>query len=301
MINFVTYFDYGYAANGLALIHSLARTQISYRYNLWIICLDLRTFTFLRNLRLPNVTLIQLSDIETDELLSAKQNRSKKEYYWTLTPFVIDYVMHCDPRVDIVTYLDSDIVFYNDAINIISDFEKSDNTVLITPHHYRRFYDQSKTSGTFCVQWVSFKRSDTTKLLSEWKEQCLEWCYAIPLDGLFGDQFYLEDWNVRFPNDVMVLQDPKLIVGPWSVGVNAQISEMIAFHFHGINIYKSSQPFNGNYFIPKNIKELYNMYSKQLNFFDDLFELNLFSSRSKMEFIITHMLKFLWNFKRVFR
>lgn len=241
MMNFCTLFDSNYLDRGLVLHESLM--QESKDFHLYIIPFDREALRILENLQLSNVTLIPLSDFENDDLLRVKPSRSRAEYCWTSTPYALDYVLN---RFGVAqcTYLDADLCFYGDP-SILLD-EMGENSVLITEHRYTKEYDQSATSGIYCVQFLSIKNTtDGRTTLSWWRDRCLEWCYARMEDGKFGDQKYLDDWTTRFKG-VHVLQHPGGGVAPWNVqqypvkrdaAGKWQVSgnyPLIFYHFHHI-------------------------------------------------------------------
>ena len=84
MEHYVTLFDSLFLPQGLALHTSMQRHVKN--YTLWILCVDDEAHRVLTQLRLPNVRLLQLSQLETEDLLLVKPGRSKGEYCWTLTP-----------------------------------------------------------------------------------------------------------------------------------------------------------------------------------------------------------------------
>jgi hypothetical protein len=61
-------------------------------YTLHILCLDDEVSSVLDQLNLPNVQLLKLSELETEELKRVKQTRTIREYFWTLTPFAPKFV-----------------------------------------------------------------------------------------------------------------------------------------------------------------------------------------------------------------
>src|SRR3546814_10715067 len=91
-------------------------------------------------------------------------------------------------------------------ISIFAEFEKSGAHVLMTDHGYSPEYDQSATSGQYCVQFMTFNRHGGEHIRHWWESRCIEWCFARFEDGKFGDQKYLDDWPDRFGNDVPVLE-----------------------------------------------------------------------------------------------
>ena len=85
MEHYVTLFDSLFLPQGLALHASMERHAAP--YTLWVLCIDDAAHEVLTSLRLPNLKLLALSQLETPELLAIKPGRSRGEYCWTLTPF----------------------------------------------------------------------------------------------------------------------------------------------------------------------------------------------------------------------
>lgn len=233
MEHYVTLFDSLYLPQGLALHLSMERHAGD--YTLWILCMDDEVFEMLRRLNLNNVKLLQLSELETDELIQLKGERSRGEYCWTLTPFSPSFVFEADSSVQRVTYLDADVWFRKNPIQIFRELESSGKQVLITDHAYAPEYDRSVTSGQYCVQFVVFNR-DGGELVREWWEaRCIEWCYARAEDGKFGDQKYLDDWPERFSQYVHVLSDKELMLAPWNA-TRFPYGRAVCWHFHELRI-----------------------------------------------------------------
>jgi len=147
-------------------------------YVLWVLCVDDETHDVLQRLALPNVRLLKLSELETDELLSVKPGRAIAEYCWTLTPFAPRFVFETEPTVKRVTYLDADLWFRKHPKPIFDELDASGKCVLITDHAYAPEYDQSATSGQFCVQFMTFHRDGGELVRQWWEERCIEWCFA---------------------------------------------------------------------------------------------------------------------------
>jgi len=141
----------------MALHTSLQRHAMI--FTLWVLCMDDAAEAALRRLALSNVRIIPLRDIETPALLAVKAGRTRAEYCWTLTPFLLKAVMDRDGSVGRATYVDADCWFMNDPQQIFAEMETSGKDVLITPHDYLPQHDQSRSSGIFCVQFVPFKRT----------------------------------------------------------------------------------------------------------------------------------------------
>jgi hypothetical protein len=258
MEHFVTLLDSLFLPQGLALQISMERHLKE--YTLWILCVDDQAHDVLTKLNLPNVRLLQLSKLETPELLSIKPSRSKGEYCWTLTPFTPRFVFEADASVKRVTYLDADLWFRKNPAPIFREFDFSGKKVLITDHAYAPEYDQSATSGQYCVQFMTFTRQSGELVRKWWEERCLEWCYARIEEGKFGDQKYLDDWPERFTNLVHVLNEKELTLAPWNAK-RFPYGASVFYHFHGLRIVNNKKINIGSYYLPKPlIKGVYQPY-----------------------------------------
>ena len=156
MEHFVTLFDSLFLPQGLALHVSMERHAGN--YTLWILCIDDAVHDVLTKIKLPNVQLLKLSLLETEELKQVKPGRSSGEYCWTTTPFAPKFVFNSDPSVERVTYLDADLWFRKSPAPIFQEFDNSGKDVLITDHAYAPEYDLSEKSGQYCVQFTTFTR-----------------------------------------------------------------------------------------------------------------------------------------------
>jgi hypothetical protein len=242
--HFVTLFDNNYLPMGLALHHSLmAQGQ---PFHLWILCMDELVEQHLLRLALPQVSLIPLHEVEDARLLAVKPLRSRGEYCWTLTPFVSQFVFERDAQVERVTYLDADLFFFDHPKLLLDEFEHSGKHVLITEHAYDPRYDKTRKSGRFCVQFMTFRRTEgAMKIMHWWQERCLEWCYAKPEAGKLGDQKYLDQWPVLFKHEIHILQQKEKTLAPWNVRYFEQQGHgrvaPVFYHFHGFRIISSSR------------------------------------------------------------
>jgi len=233
MEHYVTLFDSVFLPQALALHASMQRHVPEHR--LWMLCVDDVAHELLTRLALPNCSLLKLSELETAELLAVKPNRTRGEYCWTLTPFAPRFVFEADPAVRRVTYLDADLWFRKSPVALFEELDAAGGSVLITDHGYAPEYDQSATSGQYCVQFMAFDRERGEPVRRWWEERCIEWCYARFEDGKFGDQKYLDDWPERFPGLVHVLQRQQYAQAPWNA-TRFPYSQGVFFHFHGLRI-----------------------------------------------------------------
>lgn len=232
MYNYCTLFNSDYLSRGLAMYESLK--EHSQPFHLYIFAFDDRSETLLKKLNLDHMTVIGLNEFENERLLAVKDDRSAGEYCWTCTPSTIKYCIETY-KLDNCTYLDADLYFYSDPSVLIE--EMGAKSVLITEHRYTPIYDQSATSGIYCVQFMTFKNTpEGMHVLNWWVDACLDWCYARFEDGKFGDQKYLDDWTERF-DCVHVLENLGGGVAPWNVQsfdfFNGDV-ELVFYHFQAL-------------------------------------------------------------------
>lgn len=271
MLNFCTLFDSHYLSRGLAMYESLLMRCPS--FHLYIYAFDEIAYDYLVSQNLKNVTVVHSSDFESEELLRVKLERNKAEYCWTCTPQVIAYsIEHFD--LESCTYLDADIYFFSDPGVLIREMDSEEqSSVLITEHRYTPHYDQSRTSGIYCVQFMTFRRDQNgLRALHWWRDVCLEWCYARYEDGRFGDQKYLDDWPVRF-SGVHVLKHLGGGVAPWNIqqysfsqkssgeleGVELESGDrflMVFYHYQNFKLFDGRFVELGYYKLSDHVKKL---------------------------------------------
>lgn len=238
MEHYVTLFDSVFLPQALALHASMQRHAGA--HTLWMLCMDDAAHEAMTRLQLPDVRLLQLRDVETRELLRVKPGRTRGEYCWTITPHTPRMVFERDASAQRATYLDADLWFRRDPRPVFDAFERSGKSVLITEHAYTPGFDQSASSGRFCVQFMIFARDAGESVRQWWADRCIEWCFSRTEDGKFGDQMYLDDWPERFGEQVHVLQQAGLVQGPWNME-RFEPEDAVTFHFHGLRLMKGGR------------------------------------------------------------
>lgn len=274
MNSFCTLFDSNYLTRGLAMYRSLAATGDP--FVLYVFCFDDLCFDILTKLALPALVPISLADFETEELLRVKAERTAGEYCWTCTPHIIRHVLERYRPAE-VTYLDADLLFFERPSLLLDEFHRAGGSVLITEHRYApRYAGLAQESGIYCVQFITFSadaRGD--EALQWWQDRCIEWCFARPEEGKFGDQKYLDDWTERFPG-VHVLQHLGGGVAPWNVGqyaveqkngaVTIDGDPLVFYHYHSFKTYADgSYDLARDYrFAPQVVNLFYRPYARAL-------------------------------------
>lgn len=247
---FCTLFDRNYLFKGVATLRSLAKNCPE--IEVFVLCMDRQTQTVLEKLKFPYVTCIPLGDLETKELLAVKPLRGVAEYCWTLSPCLPWYVFERYPEVDLITYIDSDLMFTSSVEPLFEEID--DNLIAIIEHRFSPRLQDREVNGRFCVEWVSFRRSDVgLKCLNRWREQCINWCYYRLEDGKMGDQKYLDEWPSLYPA-CHILKHPGAGIAPWNYeqytftgklvdGHNVFVNghPLIFYHFHQFQLLANGQ------------------------------------------------------------
>ncbi|HRN41266.1 MAG TPA: hypothetical protein PK649_04225 [Vicingus sp.] len=278
MYNFCTLFDSFYLTRGITMYQSLEKTGIN--FHLYIFAFDDASFKILKQLNFKHATIVSLKEFENDKLLAVKPTRSKAEYCWTCTSSTILHVL-THFNVDNCTYVDADLFFYSSPAVLIT--EMGEKSVLITEHRYTPKYDRSAIAGTYCVQFITFKKNEEgLTALNWWVNSCLEWCFDRYEDGKFGDQKYLDDWTTRF-RGVHVLQHLGGGLAPWNIqqykilkNKDSQIElienstnkkfKAVFYHYHYVRFYSNQLVDLGWFKLQRNVvNTFYANYIKELN------------------------------------
>lgn len=281
MIYFCTLYNSNYSAKGLAMYYSLLRHCQS--FHLYIFAFDDLLVDALEKMHLEYVTVVTLKEFEDEELLKVKQIRTAGEYCWTCSSSTILYCIE-HFNIDSCTYIDADLYFYSDPQILIDEMGNKD--VSIIPHRYTPKYDQSTMSGKYCVQFMTFKNTPKgLEVLKWWRDRCLEWCYARPEVGKFGDQKYLDDWLTRF-DCVCELQNIGGGIAPWNQQQyiirykngkmicteksTGKESAVVFYHFHNLKSFSSGIFRNYTlaigYDLPEDVRNMiYKPYLKEHN------------------------------------
>lgn len=259
-LHFATLFNLKFLPQGLNLYDSL-KSHLK-EFKLHVLALDQQTAKILEKLNRENIVVHRLEELENDSLIEAKSTRTFGEYCWTLTPFIFDFVFNSDETIEMVTYLDADLYFFSNPTNLLDEFYRSPCTALITPHYFNPIFDQVDSSGNYCVQFVSFKKSET-EIRERWKTQCLKWCYNRHEDNKFGDQKYLDEWSTLYRNRILESQ-PNQFIAPWNA-LFQNNHKIVAYHFHGLRIINSNKVYLSSYLLPNSIiRRFYKPYIQNL-------------------------------------
>ena len=241
--HYCAYFDHNYLPRALLMIESLRAQKAA--FHLHALCLSDLCATLLRELALPEVSIIELASLEAryPELLAVKAgDRTPIEYIFTVTPFMPAYCLETTPGLDAITYLDSDLCFYDDPQRVFDHIGAS--SIAIIPHRFSPDQLEDRQYGEFNVGWITFRATaEGLRCLKDWQRDCLEWCYDR-LDGdRYADQRYLDRWPARY-RDLKIVTLKGANVANYNVD-NYRVSQrdgrfwcddepLVFYHFHGV-------------------------------------------------------------------
>ena len=259
MRHYCTYFDANYLDRGLALHESMQAHCTP--FHLWVLALCERAEARLKELALPDVTVVGLGEFETDELRAARGDRARHEWIWTCTPFWMLWVFE-EAEVKHLSYLDADMYWFASPDPLA--WELFDVEVAITPHRFspsRRW--MAKTAGLYNVGLVFVRRTWAgLTCLQDWGKLVLARC--VQHEG--ADQWY---WDELLPQyEGHAIQHKGADLAPWNNAGQYQYSlrnekvyvdedELLFYHFH-----KGLQPgFDIDPFVQRHV---YHPYRKAL-------------------------------------
>jgi hypothetical protein len=240
---YCTYFDHNYLSRGLALYYSLQRHAPGAR--LWVLCLNDACYQTLVALDLPNLIPRSLAAFEAadPEVAATRPTRSTLEYYFTCSPAWILFVLSNEPDAEWVTYLDSDLFFFERPDAIYDELGAA--AVAIIPHRYHAKIERLRKFGTYNVGWVGARNdADGIAIIKWWRERCIEWCHDYVDGNRFADQGYLDSFSGLSPR-VRAIKNVGANLAPWNVGnyeiefrngkvVIDAVNPLIFFHFQGL-------------------------------------------------------------------
>ena len=156
MNHYCTYFDRGFLIQGLALWRSLAAHDPE--ASLWVLALDDDAAEALRTVGGPRLHLVTLAELEAGdaELLAAKGNRSRVEYYFTLSPCWPLWLLRLRPEIRRITYVDADMFFLGSPAEVFAAMETARASVLVTGHRFPSWLGHYERHGKFNVGLLCF-------------------------------------------------------------------------------------------------------------------------------------------------
>jgi hypothetical protein len=241
---FCTLVTGGYLPQALVLRKSLLERRPDVR--LRVGCLDETSRSLLDRLALPGIVTVPVTELERGdpELFEVREGRNQAEFCFTAKASLCLHVLKHEPELEGITYLDADLMFFDDPAAMFEGFGHS--SIQIVPQ--RRPEGSATRTGSYDASVVTFRRDETgLGALAWWRERCIEWCYQRSEDGRWTDQRYLEDWPERFPG-VRVVDHPGAGLAPWNIrrhavakgddGVLVDGRPLVYYHYSTLTLYE---------------------------------------------------------------
>mgnify|MGYP005831825255 FL=1 len=213
-------------------------------YILIIVCMDNNVYNSLIKNPFPNSKIFS-----HDELIEFKpilteivQKRSKVEYYFTCSSQICEFVFNKFPKIELLTYLDSDLYFFDSPDPIFNEIKGYSVGIIEHKFHWTGFY--KKKYGKFNVGWINFRNDKIGRsCLNDWANNCIEWCYQRLEDGKYADQKYLDYWPKKYPK-IKIIKNIGANLAIWNIK-NYKLTlyknkllvndcPLIFYHFNGL-------------------------------------------------------------------
>ncbi len=210
-----TYFDINFLPRGLALLDSLSKNSIDFKF--YILALDDKVVKYFEKLNNKNVQLITLEEYSVYFSIDKSKYQNKKEFYFSLTPAICLYVLKKFKDIDIILYLDADVYLFNN-IEILYD-EIGDASISMCSHRLPWYINiMSKNYGIYNVGVNAFRNdAEGTECLGQWHKDCTSWTIEqenYPL-SFFQDQIWLNKWPKLYKN-IKIIDNIGINTAPWN-------------------------------------------------------------------------------------
>jgi len=125
---FCTLFDSNYLDKGITLYKSMEEHLELFK--LYVFAFDDKCYEILKQENYKNLILVSQKEFETKELLKVKKERTRAEYCWTCSPWIIKHVID-NFNESICTYIDADMMFFSSPQFVFDEMKRRDCSVII--------------------------------------------------------------------------------------------------------------------------------------------------------------------------
>lgn len=266
---FTAIFDKNYLVQGLTVFRSLQRYYKEDEFIYYPLCMDDEAFDLIRKMAIPNLVPVHVDALNSSETLPIREKTTRGQYCWVSQPLVCRYLLD-HYELDHITYLESDSLFFASPEHIFEEI--GDGSVSLVPHRYSPAYDQTKTSGVFCVQFNLFRNDEPSRrVLDYWKDSCFLYDKSRP--KAYPGQTSLDAWTDF--DGVKVVDQLGAGLAPWNVQqyeisnrdgqVYVNDDPLVFYHYHQFSFYQDGDIDLGYYALTNQvIDEIYRPYMVEL-------------------------------------
>jgi hypothetical protein len=221
-----------------------------------LVCHDNETAALAERWISSTLSVIELDQVKVKfpELNQIESGRSRLEFIYALSPFVVNYFFD-DDSVSSVTYLDADLYFY-DRVGELTEQAKSFD-VAIVGHRFSTEMSHLAVHGKFNVGLVQFNQtSGGRRVLHYWMKSCENSTSTNVTSDVFGDQKYLDNFSNY--GKVKVFEGLGVNAAPWNCN-QIEITEqgtysvtsnesLYFYHFSGLKIFRFFSTLSFSYY-----------------------------------------------------
>jgi len=243
MVEFCTISDKTYGNRVEALYRSMEKWCGD--FILRLLALDQETWLrFGARTHFNRMVVVKYDQFITQELHALRAKRKWCEFVWTLKPWWIKHCFHFGSGEQVL-YLDGDMCFFAPLKTLMDELQH--HQIAITPHRFSKSFKRYLVNGRFNGAFVwMMKTQHSLDCVTEWANQCSEWCFLRYDGDKFVDQKYLNAWPEKWGAHSVVHKGVNL--APWNQGEGHYTYEfkdgilyvdgypVVLYHFHeGLN------------------------------------------------------------------
>jgi len=243
MMHYCTLFDSHFLLRGMALLDSFKK-NVTHPYHLWVLCIDNEVYRVLSELSLDHVHLITFEKLGEayPSFKEVRNNRSQYSYLCTSKSFLMRWILDTQEGAEGVAYLDADTFLFCDPLDIWKEMEN--HSILLSPHNFPLGKESKGKCGKFNAGFVTVRNDRIgNDFLDWWCDRVVESCEDRISDGLFYDQYYL-DQVPRLFERVRESQHHGINAAPWNLAsfkteerdgkVFIDGRPLVFFHYHSL-------------------------------------------------------------------
>lgn len=252
-----TLFDSRYGAKGMSLLESIHRKceATGLRARAFVLAMDDAAEHVIREHKAAFGvhTIHTMESLFSDPVLGeslkrAKEDRSYREFCWSLASIYTDHVMRmfvgkAIPKGDLLCYVDSDVYWFDSPAAVVRELDGM--SVGCQPHAFPAHeLKRLGPNGKYNIGVTAF-RADLhgTEALSWWCNNVLAWCHEGDGDRArwqyCGDQGYMDGVAQLYESSFREFKNVGLYVAPWNLcehrieeGPRVDGVPLVCFHMH---------------------------------------------------------------------
>lgn len=202
-----------YMHKGLILYDSMKKHDKEFKF--FLICLDEKTKAIFNKMKLSDLVVIDIKDIEAydSEMARVRRWREDKTYTWLVKPAAALYLFDKYHEIDHLLWLDGDTKFLSDPQPIYDEW--GNYSVLLTEEKFTdEYFIYSELYGFYNTGLMGFRKDNNALECIRYYREKLILCNFDDYKGSWNDQLYVTDWPQRF-NNIGVVKNAGINLTPF--------------------------------------------------------------------------------------